>query len=299
MKGSVSGEKDAEGVMDVAKKLQKLGIAFTLITHHGRATREIKGLTDWGDLADAVRNYTGRMEIANDTKIEFYKVRYGESRWSMEVTYELRQLKNGQKAVVLVDGKRVGDTSALFKNGANPAATTPATETGRKRKASTDPSRNKDGVMDAAIERNLVRILKPEPGSVNGPRYATPTLCDLLEGCEDVDLLASSIKRYLLRLKGTKGTTAYRCYDRNEMSRETAAERWYWDAGISTPLRRPGSDARGFCYYFEERSLAPVQVTYLLQPLLRLDFLVEQVAKITCSSFAVARMPFKRAIRSY
>jgi hypothetical protein len=143
MKGSVSDEEDAEGVMAVAKKLQKLGIAFTLIAHHGRATGEIKGLTDWGDLADAVRNYTGRMEIANDTKIEFHKVRYGESRWSMDVTYELRQLKNGQKAVVLVSGKRVGDTSALFKDGANPTETTPATETGRKRRATTDPTRTR------------------------------------------------------------------------------------------------------------------------------------------------------------
>lgn len=87
MRGSVSREEDASLVLEQVANIQNLGIAVTLVAHHGRGHGETKGLTDWEDDADQVRHYEGTVK-AGTTKIKFDKVKSGEDGFEVPVYFE-------------------------------------------------------------------------------------------------------------------------------------------------------------------------------------------------------------------
>ena len=105
MKGGVSQEEPTSDVLHAVNELQVMGIAITLIAHHGRSHGETKGLTEWEDDADQARIYSGTVRDAT-TKIEFKKVKSSEDGWSIAVEYMTHELPDGTTTMVAVGGQR-------------------------------------------------------------------------------------------------------------------------------------------------------------------------------------------------
>jgi hypothetical protein len=105
MKGGVSQEEPTSDVLHAVNELQVMGIAITLIAHHGRSHGETKGLTEWEDDADQARIYSGTVRDAT-TKIEFKKVKSSEDGWSIAVEYMTHELPDGTTTMVAVAGQR-------------------------------------------------------------------------------------------------------------------------------------------------------------------------------------------------
>ena len=119
MRGGVSQEEPTSDVLHEVNELQVMGIAITLIAHHGRGHNETKGLTEWEDDADQVRIYKGTVRDRT-TEIEFKKVKSSEDGWSITVEYVTHELADGTTTMVAVTGERkeqgktTGATKELF-----------------------------------------------------------------------------------------------------------------------------------------------------------------------------------------
>lgn len=105
MRGGVSQEEPTSDVLHAVNELQTIGIAVTLVAHHGRGHHETKGLTEWEDDADQARIYQGTVRDRT-TKIEFKKVKSSEDGWSIAVEYATHELPDGTTTMVAVAGQR-------------------------------------------------------------------------------------------------------------------------------------------------------------------------------------------------
>jgi hypothetical protein len=119
MRGGVSQEEPTSDVLHEVNELQVMGIAITLIAHHGRGHNETKGLTEWEDDADQVQIYKGTVRDRT-TEIEFKKVKSSEDGWSITVEYVTHKFPDGTTTMVAVTGERkeqgktTGATKELF-----------------------------------------------------------------------------------------------------------------------------------------------------------------------------------------
>jgi hypothetical protein len=132
MRGGVSQEDPTSEVLHAVNDLQVMGVAVTLVAHHGRGHGETKGLTEWEDDADQVRIYNGTVRDGT-TEIEFKKVKSSEDGWSIAVEYTTHELPDGTTTLVAVTGQR-------------------------KEQDSTNNA-SKETIMKAAAERIAVEIL--------------------------------------------------------------------------------------------------------------------------------------------
>ena len=180
MRGGVSQEEPTSDVLHAVNEFQAVGIAVTLIAHHGRGHDETKGLTEWEDDADQVRIYHGTVRDRT-TEIEFKKVKSSEDGWSIAVEYTMRKLPDGTTTMVAAAGKR---RERAEKCGAG-----------------------NDGAVNALAERAAIEILEDcDPPKMSRIKLAS-AVCQKLgpelkeEESEKFDQQVRALARHFGRLK--------------------------------------------------------------------------------------------------
>ena len=181
MKGGVSQEEPTSEVLHAVNELQVMGIAVTLIAHHGRGHDETKGLTEWEDDADQARIYHGTVRDGT-TEIEFKKVKSSEDGWSIAVEYATHELPDGMATtMVAVAGQRK--------------------ERGEKR------STRKDLIVKATMERTAMGILEDRNPPKMSRKKLARAVCQKLgpelkeEESEIFDQQVRALARHFGRLK--------------------------------------------------------------------------------------------------
>jgi hypothetical protein len=99
MRGDVSKPDDAKGVLETVEEVRRLGIAVTLVAHHGRGHGETRGDTGWEDDAYHIRRYYGLPRDGTNT-VEFAKNKNREDGRKVTIAYAKETLPSG--VVVLV-----------------------------------------------------------------------------------------------------------------------------------------------------------------------------------------------------
>jgi hypothetical protein len=206
MRGGVSQEEPTGEVLHRIGELKTLGIAVTLVAHHGRSHGETKGLTEWEDSADFVRHYTGSVRN-NDTKITFAKIKGAPDGWSMAVKYTTHQLPDGESTKVAASGIRKGHEP--------PAPSKPKDDAKAIFEAAAA-----DKVLDEAMYRTLAHSGKTA-------QYSTRSLSvKMAVDCPELEAGSEKIRKALARLAETKGTKANKCFHPGVTATNTYW-RWY------------------------------------------------------------------------
>jgi len=193
MRGGVSQEEPTSDVLHKVNELQTLGIAVTLVAHHGRSHDETKGLTEWEDDADGVRHYGGTVRDSS-TKIEFTKIKSGEDGWSIAVEYTTHQLPDGASTLVAATGKREGRSAT---KGVDKA------EAHHRSKFNPRPSPDLMEILDKAV----VAELSDTPGKW----WTTRALAEAVAMRDEIGTKSSTLEHHALKnLRESKSTTVNR-----------------------------------------------------------------------------------------